>query len=235
MFENKIVIPGRGEGRVFYGVPEEALKNCQNENFEAVFLPSIIDAKIEASNDSKIWHNGTNYSAPSIKVTGKTKQGSRVVIYAHVPNYFSDPNNIKKAKEQPLYDDNLGRGVGIVPRDEFQRLLSLKDDENVFVVDYDSLHTTSETVSLEDALKHPQTIPFLGGEERAIKYLERHREIYEDRPLRIAYKGDLSYEPMGHLLFVGHNYHGILGEHPLYATGRFLGVQHTNKVAEILT
>ena len=33
-------------------------------------------------------------------------------------------------------------------------------------------------ISVENALEHPQTIPFLGSEATAKLYLQRHKEVY---------------------------------------------------------
>src|SRR3989344_5558178 len=69
-----------------------------------------------------------------------------------------------------------------MPESEFQRLLDLEDGKRVFVVDYGKLRDSkSGTLSIEQALEHPQIIPFLGGEARAEAYLQKHSKIYGDR------------------------------------------------------
>ena len=221
MTEDTILVPKKEllEGKEFYdNRTDKALKACQNEGFEAQFMPSIIDTRIDSEKDARIWQ--TWYSAPSVRATGKTKQGKAVVIYSHIPNYLSNPDNIEKAIKQGLVN-----GAGVIPQDEFQKLLDLEDNENVFVIDYNELKKSiSAVIPLKNALKHPQTIPFLSGEERAEKYLERHKEVYGDK-IGIWHVDDLSNEPSGRLLFVGNDCDGGLsGDGSLNLSGRFVGV-----------
>jgi hypothetical protein len=146
MSENVILISRKEvvEGREFYADrADKALRNCLEEGFEAVFMPSIVDARIEAPKDARVWQ--TWFSAPSIRATGMSKRGNAVVVYAHVPNYFSNPDNITKVIGQGLV-----KYAGIMPQEEFQRLLDLEDNENVFVVDYNALKQfSSELIPLK--------------------------------------------------------------------------------------
>lgn len=225
MANDTILVPVKKnlEGKEFYdNKTDKALKTCQTEGFEAVFMPSIADTRIEAPKDARIWQ--TWYSAPSVKATGKTKQGNAVVVYAHIPNYFSNPNNIETAISQGLIN-----GAGIMPQDELQRLLDLADNENVFVLvgkDYDKLkNSSSGVIPLKNALKHPQTIPFLGGKERAERYLERHKEVYGNQ-IGNWHLDDLSEKPLGRLLCVGNDYYnGLNGDNFIFDNGRFIGVR----------
>ncbi len=220
MTNDTILIPRKEllEGKVFYNSGlYKALEECQNSGYEAIFMPQLIDARIESFKDSQIWTN--DYDAPSIKATGETKQGNKVVVYGHVSNYLSSPKNIEKAIEQGLVN-----GAGILPKNEFQRLLDLKDNKNVFVVSYENLmNSKSGVISLKDALKHPQTIPFLGGRERAEAYLEKHKQIYGDK-IGIYCSDDLHEKPLGRLLFAGGCYYNLLGG-SLGDDGRFVGVR----------
>ncbi len=222
----KIKVPIKIEAEEFHANrTDKALRDCQSRGFEAVFMPAIIDARIEAPKDARIWQNW--YIAPSIRATGKTKQDNAVVVYAHVPNYFSNPDNIEKAINQGLVN-----GAGIMPKDEFQRLLDLEDSENVFIVDYDALKSSSSgVIPLEAAIKHPQTVPFLGGEERAKAYLKRHKEVYGYK-IGIWHSDDLADEPLGRPLFLGYNYDlslSFFGGDDLDYLGRFLGVRSAPK------
>ncbi len=225
---NVIQIPIRRtvEAREFYADrTDKALRDCLSQTEEApqgcepLYMPEIIDARIESPKDSRIWEIW--WTAPSIRATGRTKQGKEYVVYAHVPNYFSHPENI----EEEIKSNR--NGAGIMSRDEFQRLLDLKDDKSVFVIDYETLKKSfSGLIKLKDALKHPPTIPFLGGKERAKRYLDRHEEVYEDR-IGIWHSDDLAEEPLASLLFVGDNYYSGLGGnyYILYGNGHFLGVR----------
>lgn len=221
MSEDKILIPRKEmlEAEEFYdNFLYQALRKCQEKGLEAVFMPSIIDARIESPNNARIW--GTWYSTPSIMATGRTQQGNPVVVYAHIPNYFSNPDNIEEAIRKGLVG-----GAGIMPEKEFQRLLDLEDNENVFVVDYETLKESgSDVISLEEALDHPQTIPFLGRQERAERYLERHGEVYGGG-IGIWHTDDLADRPLGRLLFLGGSCGDCLdGDCNLDDDGRFVGV-----------
>ena len=192
----------------------EALQSGQNYG-RVIFMPELIDARISAAKGSNLLNNWL--TAPSIRATGRTKQGNPVVVYAHVDNYLSNPENIKNAKRI--------NGAGIVPRDEFQRLLGLEDNEKVFVVDYDKLkNSSSEVISVEKALEHPQTVPFIGGEERAQNYLKKFRQVYGDN-IGIWHCDDLRDEPLGRLLFIGGYDDGLFGSSDLNLDARFVGVR----------
>lgn len=220
----QILIPRKEllEAKEFYANrTDRALRNLQEENYQAVFMPQIVDARLEASREDRIFQ--TWYTTPSIKATGRTKQGNAVVVYAHIPNYFSNPDNIEKAINQGLVNY-----AGILPQKEFQKLLDLEDKKNVFVVDYNVLKNSSSCViPVSKALKHPQTIPFLGGEERAEKYLQKHKEVYGNR-MGIWHSDDLADdESFGRLLFLGNNYYyDLSGNSNFVNVGRFVGVQN---------
>ena len=217
------------EGRSFE-VPdlngvEKALRKCQNAGYEAIFMPQLIDARIAASENDYVLSKW--FTTPSVKVTGRgkisdrsKKGGTPFVVYAHLSNYFSNPDNIAKSVEQ-----GLQVGAGNYPQKEFQRLLDLKDDENVFVVDYQELkRSPSDLIAVSKAIKHPQTIPFLGGEERSENYLEEHKEIFGDR-IGIWHYDDLDVQPHGRLLVLGNIYGDLYGYDSLYDGGRFVGVK----------
>ena len=204
------------EAREFYADRvDAALKNLESEDHEPVYMPEVIDARIAASKEARIWQPWL--TAPRIKATGRTKQGNPVVVYAHIPNYFSKADNITTAINQGLVNY-----AGRIHKEEFQRLLDSEDKDRVFVVDYDTLrNSTSGVIEVKDALKHPQTIPFLAGEERAVKYLERHKEVYGDR-IGNWYSDDLRDEPLACVLCVDG---GLDGDGDLGGSARFLGVR----------
>lgn len=231
MSEDTLLTPIKLEGKEFYEEKEfydsrtdKALRNLQNEGYKALFMPSIIDARIEAPDNARIWK--TFYSAPSTRVTGRTKQGNPVVVYAHIHNYFSEHNNITKAIENGLVN-----GAGVMPQKEFYKIVDLdgvkdsQENQLVWVVDYEKLkNSTSAVIQVEEALGHPQTIPFLGGEERAQKYLKRHKGVYGNQ-IGIWHSDDLGNQPLGRLLFVGCSFDVGLGGGGLRGGGRFVGVR----------
>ena len=200
---------------------EKALAKCQDAGYSALFAPQVADGRILAPQDSYIVQNG--FTTQSIRVTGRTKRGKTVVVYGHVPNYFSAPANIKKARAEGLVN-----GAGRMPQKEFYHLLDLEDGSNVFVVDYNALrNAVSGIVQLNDAMKHPQTIPFLGGEDRAEKYLEKHGLVY-GKNIGIWHSDDLGDVPQGRLLVLGDDYDdcgsGLYGFCNLDGNARFAGV-----------
>jgi hypothetical protein len=224
--DNGIGITRKVEGKEFYEANLAiALKGCNDEGYEAQFMPALIDSRINSPKDARIWQ--TWFCAPSIKATGKTKAGNAVVVYAHVPNYFSNYKNIIKAQK------SLRNGAGSMPREEFQRLLDLEDKKNLFVVDYSALrNSTSGVISLADALKHPQTIPFLGGQARAEAYLEKHSQVFGDKIGNWHYYDDLAEQPFGRVLYVGGSRGNVLNGGYLGSNGRFVGVKKGSEGAQ---
>jgi len=216
-------IPFNVEGREFYNnTLEAALSDLQVAGFEPVFMPQLADARIAAPADSPLW--GKWYSAPSVRVTGKSVAGNSVVVYAHIPNYFSVPENIANAKKAGLVN-----GAGFMSQDEFQRLLDLEDGTNVFVVDYGVLRSSeSGEIKVKDALSHPQVVPFLGGKEKAEAYLNRHQQVYDSKTIGVWHSNDLDGagdEPLGRVLFLGYGSGGgLIGGDDLGSDGRFVGV-----------
>lgn len=149
-----------------------ALSNCINAGFSPLYMPEIVDIKIAAGHNSRPW-KVKYYTTPSIRAIGRSKQGNPVVVYVHVPNYFSIPDNIDRFREDEFPFRRR------MPQEEFLKLLDKEDGENVFVADYGALRkSVSGIIHLDDALAHPQTIPFLGGETRAERYLSKYDEVY---------------------------------------------------------
>jgi len=191
-----------------------ALETAQKAG-RVLFMPEIADAKI---NDNSLWKEW--YSSVSLRATGKTAQGTPVVVYAHVPNFYSNPENIRQAKAQGLIN-----GAGVLPNDEFQRLLSL-EGQGVFVVDYKALkESKSDVIPVERALEHPQVIPFLGGQERAERYLAKHKEIVGNK-IGVWHNDDLQEQPVARPLFFGNSYdYDLNADDGFIYDGHFLGVQ----------
>ncbi|MBI5061556.1 MAG: hypothetical protein HZB67_04555 [Candidatus Aenigmarchaeota archaeon] len=203
----------------------KALAECIEANHTPFYMPQVVDARIGAAKDSPIIRKW--WTTPSVCVTGKSKGGHKVVVYAHVPNYFSDPANIKTARKA-----GLRNGAGIMPELEFYALLDREDNRTVFVVDYATLRATPASVvnAVSKAHKHPQTIPFLGGKERAEQYLATHAEVYGSR-IVIWHSDDLDENPRGRLLFLGDDGDslGLICSNSLDHRGRFLGMGATER------
>jgi hypothetical protein len=227
--KNSTRIPRPGEhfieAEVFYDDElHVALGRCLDSGKEALFMPEIIDAMIALSHEtSSIWETG--YSAPSLKVTGKTEKGNAVAIYAHVPNELSFPKGIRRA-----IIGGLRHGAVKISWEEFDRLLNLEDNKTVFVVDHNKFSKTDlDYMPTKEALKHPQTIPFLGGKERAEAYLERHAQVFCNKDEKIGTWNcdDLDDGPRGRLLYI--NGHGDMSSNysVIDYVGRFLAVDKT--------
>ncbi len=178
--KDAIQIPRKAvfEGRIFRAeTKESALRLLLNEGFEPVYMPEIVDGR----NEYSLEESPTNWQllhAPSIKATGRTKGGTPLVVYAHIPNYFSNPDNIAEAAKQGFIN-----GAGIMPDKEFWELVDMaeeqegKPNQKAFWVDYKALrNSVSGVIKVKDAIKHPQTIAFLGGRSRAEEYLLFHKK-----------------------------------------------------------
>ncbi len=212
----KVVSKGRefyAEGA--YGV-SDSLKECSDAGMSPLYMPELAMARADADKDSRLWQ--TWFLAPSVRVTGRSKSGNPVVVYAHVPTSLSDPANIRKMIDEKA----LVNGAGPMPEEEFYALLEQEGNGRVFVVDYAKLRaSTSEVIKVDDALAHPQTIPFLGGEQNAQAYLDKHKDVYGKR-IGVWHSDDLKDRPMGRLLYLGGDY-GLVGYY-LNLSGRFVGV-----------
>jgi hypothetical protein len=228
MANDGILVPRMLEGRPFYkggtyGVAD-ALDDCRKAGYEPLFMPELADTRIAASKGDAIFQ--VWYIAPRIRATGRGKStnvshkgGTEFVVYVHLPNYFSKPKNIRKA-----IGEGLVNGAGAMPPEEFQKYLDSEDGKNVFVIGRKELKDSeSGVIPVSKALKHPQTIPFLGGEERAEAYLKKHKRVYGDE-IGVWYSDDLAEKPLGRLLILGDSYYdGLCGS--VLGAGRFLGVR----------
>ncbi len=140
---------------------------------------------------------------------------------------LSNSEHILEARQK-----SLRSGAGEVPQQEFQRLVDLADGKNVFKVDYDVLKSSSSgVISVEDALKHPQTIPFIGGEDRANAYLSKHKEVFGNK-IGVWHSDDLDVVPRGRLLYAGGGCNfGLGGNIYLAGDGGFVGVSASGEAS----
>lgn len=225
MSDDIIQVPRFVDGKVFYAnTASKALADVKGANYEALFMNELLGIRAISNKDGLIWSQW--YCSPSVRVTGTTKQGNKVVAYAHVPNYFSNPNNIATAVKK-----GLKNGAGIYPEKHFQHLLDLEDGENVFVIDYKTLRTSSSgVIPVAEAMKHPQVVPFIGGIEEAENYLKRHEKVV-GKNIGVYHSDDLSDVPYGRVLFVYFRSGSglIVGFDDLHCGGRFVGVPLTSE------
>ncbi len=224
------------EGTHFYNTDRAtALKDSQSDGYRPVFMNEFADLRIEAEKDSDLWRKWV--VTPSLKATGKTNKNSKVVVYVHLNNYLSNQENIRKAIKQGLVNY-----AGKIPQDEFQKAVDLdgKKDEKgnrlVWVIPHETLKKSpSGVIPTSISLEHPQTIPFLGGEERAKKYLKKFEQVFGDK-IGIWHSDDLFDEVVGRLLYAGNGYgdggygggldgNGSLGNYALFFGVRDLGAE----------
>jgi len=206
---------GREVEEVYESKLHAALSSCE----DPFFMPDMIRSRTSVDGNHRLWN--TWWSVPSIRATGRTSGGTPVVLYAHVPNFYSDANNIRIAVEER----KLVNGAGVLPREEFARLLSLEGN-GVQVVDYNVLkNSTNGIIPISQAMKHPQTLPFFGVfEEEAQEYLKKQKSLHGSS-IGIWHSDDLGEEPVARVLFLGDNFNNYLFGNYLKYGGRFLGVR----------
>lgn len=208
-----------------------ALENSQKDGFSALFMPKLIDLRTKYPENKKLWNNW--YFTPSIKATGTTNQGSEVVVYVHKENYFSDPNNLREATKKGLV-----KGARKLPQKEFQKYVDEDgiEDKNgnrlVWVIPYQTLKSSSRSggVSIDEAFEHPQTIPFLGGEQRAIAYFGVIKQIFK-HTMSLWHSDDLSEEALARFLVVSYDCSIGLDGYNLIG-GRFIKVRELKENLE---
>lgn len=219
------------EGDIIYrqgttGVAD-ALQATDAAKLQPQYAPELANFRSNAPADNALWGNWI--FTPSILATGRTEAGSKVVVYAHVPNYLSNHENIRAA----VQSGNLRAGAGALPQKEFQRLVDLdgqtddKDIRRVWVVDYDKLKgSSSGSIPIEKAMEHPQTIPFIGSVEGAQKYLTAHAQAYKTKGIGVWRHDDFDESsPRARLLLFGiYDNGGLSDNDSLNNNGRFLGV-----------
>jgi len=204
----------------FYNTPmEEALRACQIAGYTPAYMPELAERRIKAKANSALWNDW--WTTPSLRITGTTSAGSKVVLYVHDQTSWNDPEKLKYAREHHK------NGAGPFPQEEFNVLVDRNGDGKVFLVDYDKLRSSpSGIISVNAALEHPQTIPFLGGDEKlAQRYLNKHGQVKGNK-IGIWRSDDLKDQPYGRLLFLGDGISSILdGVSSLSGSARFFGVR----------
>ncbi len=204
---------GKGEkGREFYaeGVHSFArsLEDCSSAGYKPLFMPELAIAKAGPYCDARLWR--AEFTTMSAKITGRSRRGNAVVVYAHVPTSLCDPTNVRR-----LIDGNaVINGALPIPEEEFLALLDQDGNGRVFVVDHSRLHIGTrwgryiESFGIfggGDALDNPQTIPFLGGRKIAADYVAAHKRNCNRGSIDFGHSGDLADRPIGRILYFGSN------------------------------
>jgi hypothetical protein len=191
------------------------------------YAPELANYRSNAPTNVDLWNNWV--FTPSIRATGTSKAGNKVVVYAHVPHHYSNHANIRAA----VAGKTLRQGAGPLPQTEFERLVALdgmiddNDIRRVWVTDYDTLRRAPNgAIPIYKALEHPQTIPFLGDGTGAQAYLSAHTIAYNTKYIGIWHSDDFDeHTPRARLLCFGLDGSISLdGYGNLGSSGRFLGV-----------
>ena len=206
------------------------------QGYQPLFMPQLTDVLLKADDDAMVEASkgrgrkvdgydrtimpeyGGSYVTSSVLVAG-IEQSETVIVIAHVPNYLSDPDNLEN-----IIDENTGneRARVKVPYEEFKRLLDLKDERKVFVIE-DDLGSCYGWANVNVILEEPVTIPFFGGKNRARRIL-RHKKLrsrlsgnewpadgYTALCQMYYPKEDLEESPIGGLLSLGFSSVGRYG------------------------
>ena len=212
---------------LFYAETIEALQSCRDTGYHPADMITIADERIAAPNNSPLWHN--LLSSTSIRATGYTKQGHTVDVYVHnhLTNHFGDPARIKQARERGLW-----YYAACLSQPEFQAMVDadgstdVRGNRLVWAVDHGNLRESpSGVIPVDQALDHPQTIPFLGGQKRAEQYLSRHKEVIGSG-IGVWHINNLNNTPVAYVLCLGGDLNGLDGDGNLsYIDTRVLGVR----------
>lgn len=223
-------IPMRLEGKLVYNLHQYvALAKLMEKGYTPLFMPTLVDSLLNSPSDSPL--RQFEHLTPSVRATGKTSAGTPVVVYAHIPHYLSDPENIKTEINRGLV-----KYAARMPQEKFQHLVDLDETKDwagnrlVWVVDYNPKNAlTLEMVSVQQAIEHPETTPFFGAEKRAQDYIDhivRKDENLKPNPsylIEMGYSDDLSEQPVGRLLY--RSYLGFSGNWHMGRGGSFVGVR----------
>jgi hypothetical protein len=199
---------------------EEKYSQTQNDNH--ILLKSFVpEAAMLRISSPHYWNRWITTS--SINATGKTRKGNNVTVFAHLENYLCEKNNIKESIRTGLKD-----GAGIIPKQEFYRLIDLNgitdafNTRRVFVFDTKYLPTYRGEFSLEDALKEHITEAFFGSKTIAKEYLNASLNNSNSKYIGI-WNDNVSYkEPYARMLKLGFSprmgldCNGILNHLPNY-------------------
>lgn len=148
----------------------DSLRECRDKGFEPVFLPETIDFMIHAKDDTMLYRRNIGWITPSIKIGGKSKQGNRVVVYAHVPTFFTTVENFQEPVRDKFYKTFLERET---PQGEFEKILELEGNERVFVHDYSEKREKQKNFEPQEAMEKTRLNSILGGRKRAEAFFQR--------------------------------------------------------------
>ncbi len=216
--------------KVFERLEKDGILSAYTECVEAKarpwYIPELVDAKTAPNCNDYLWKNG--FTQPSIMVTGRSQAGNAVVVYDHCLNYFSDLENLRK-----VYQAGLINGAGIMPQDEFLKLLDSEDGKTVFVRDHQELmNSVQGEIKVSKCSAHPMVVPFLGGKDRTESYLDAFaQKIGSSMYLNII--NDLGDVAKGRWLVLRGDFSSSFGGNCYFDNnGRVLGVESSGERSE---
>ncbi|MFA5141906.1 MAG: hypothetical protein WC471_02975 [Candidatus Woesearchaeota archaeon] len=200
-----------------------ALDKCVAAGYSPLSMREIIRLRITAGSRSLFWKKC--YTTASLIEHGKTATGAKIVLVSHVQNYLMIPANVRMSVAA-----GLRNGAGIVTKSDFLHRVELAEDgaAGLYIIPRDKvMRSSSGVISIDSAIDHPLTLPFLGVTEKEVQeYLEMHRRVYGGSIGIRHYDDYVEGEVRGRLLFLGDNYY-CLGSYVLDDDARFIGVRRS--------
>ena len=93
--EIKLNLEGLADAKEFdFGNLIPSMISCISSGYRPAFAPEIAKARISASREDRVLWEW--YSTASMKARGM-RNGREIDVYAHVPNYLSDPDHIRNS------------------------------------------------------------------------------------------------------------------------------------------
>jgi hypothetical protein len=158
----------------FYGDNAyRALKSCEKAAYTVITAPRVINSLL-GSPVYEIVRIYERVDTISIKATGYSPRGSRVVVYAHtIDHYFSEPEHIKDMRTDEIEQ------AGTMPQSQFLSLLEKANNRNIFVIDHKPFFSGRYNLSHSEAMENPQLVAALGGENKVEEFFKRRQETIQ--------------------------------------------------------
>lgn len=145
----------------------DALRKARRLSYRALFAPELVLNMLsnvpEEGDVEKLNPYWRGFPEPdhaittqSLRISGKTSDGDKVVVYVHRPNFFSDCEKVLR----DLVEWTQNRGF--LERGKFDELVKLDGQQGVSVVEYNPDHEVWGYLHFEDVLDHPHLPHLLG-------------------------------------------------------------------------
>ena len=177
-----------------------AMRNYSDANLTPTFMPALVRRRNSASKPVPIWSN--DLRTLSGCYSGLSKQNNPVVVYVHKEHYFSHDDNVRTS----ISAGKVYQGSLITPVEEFYRLIDMKDDETVFVLDYPKEGLMFGSMEYDQAIKHPHLRPIFGvSEDEVIEYMKKSCDIFGRNRISLCVCPIIHTVPLGNLLLLGNS------------------------------